>query len=644
MTVEDEAAVLKNLNSELLLQAAKMSDQVALLKEAAQNADVRGWLQRRRSAPMWGEEKWTKTFVILRSGQLHCHRKETDQVPYSSFVLNSCVLRNEGTRGKTKKYYVFSLHLAGAEMFSRGPNSGALVRLSADTQETALHWMEMLSKECFKSTATESEDVSEDTNALQDLPLPHLAKQMSKKSSLLKIDLSPQPKQRSAFSFPASRPVHKKATISILSADSTVQNYGGFFNLGVIILVVQNFRLIIENSLKYGLLLGTPSFGELQAWTSFNPVKWPCTTGFLLMQVHLLSALWIEKRASQGKISEFIAVALTVLNTTAQVVSDTALVWIFPATSLAGLIFMMMAVILMMKLISYAHVNRDLRLASKEGPASDILNLDAQVADVVPDKSDKRLCYPENLSLQNLYYFWFAPTLSYQLNYPRIANFRPSVMLALITRILIFSGIAIFVTTQYMMPAAESSVQYLLKGDYLRVFEHLLKMAIPSTYIWLLGFYVFFHLYLNLLAEVLRFGDREFYKDWWNSTSFEAYWRLWNTPVHYWVVRHVYFPVMRMGFGKNIATFWVFFVSAVLHELVISVPFKMVRLYAFLGMMGQIPLIFFTKSLGKKMGEDSQVGNYFFWLAFCIFGQPMAIMMYYFDYYRQYSQQAGSCK
>jgi hypothetical protein len=26
---------------------------------------------------------------------------------------------------------------------------------------------------------------------------------------------------------------------------------------------------------------------------------------------------------------------------------------------------------------------------------------------------------------------------------------------------------------------------------------------------------------LNILAELLRFGDREFYKDWWNAKTFE---------------------------------------------------------------------------------------------------------------------------
>ena len=38
--------------------------------------------------------------------------------------------------------------------------------------------------------------------------------------------------------------------------------------------------------------------------------------------------------------------------------------------------------------------------------------------------------------------------------------------------------------------------------------EYLLKLGMASTYIWLLVFYGYFHVFFNLLAEVLKFGDR----------------------------------------------------------------------------------------------------------------------------------------
>lgn len=38
---------------------------------------------------------------------------------------------------------------------------------------------------------------------------------------------------------------------------------------------------------------------------------------------------------------------------------------------------------------------------------------------------------------------------------------------------------------------------------------------VPNHLIWLIFFYWFFHSCMNFVAELLQFGDREFYKDWW---------------------------------------------------------------------------------------------------------------------------------
>lgn len=45
-------------------------------------------------------------------------------------------------------------------------------------------------------------------------------------------------------------------------------------------------------------------------------------------------------------------------------------------------------------------------------------------------------------------------------------------------------------------------------------------------------------------AQLTRFGDREFYKDWWNAATIGEYWKTWNMPVH--KVR-----LLSGGFGTN---------------------------------------------------------------------------------------------
>jgi hypothetical protein len=57
-----------------------------------------------------------------------------------------------------------------------------------------------------------------------------------------------------------------------------------------------------------------------------------------------------------------------------------------------------------------------------------------------------------------------------------------------------------------------TTAQVLDARDAASAAERLLMLALPVTYVWLGGFYGFFHVWLNLLAELMRFGDREFYK------------------------------------------------------------------------------------------------------------------------------------
>lgn len=79
------------------------------------------------------------------------------------------------------------------------------------------------------------------------------------------------------------------------------------------------------------------------------------------------------------------------------------------------------------------------------------------------------------------------------------------------------------------------------------LFERILKLSIPNLYVWLLSFLALFHHWLNILAEITRFGDRNFYQDWWNSAGFEEYWRKWNLPIHNFFNRHVNKPMLRAG-------------------------------------------------------------------------------------------------
>ena len=101
-------------------------------------------------------------------------------------------------------------------------------------------------------------------------------------------------------------------------------------------------------------------------------------------------------------------------------------------------------------------------------------------------------------------------------------------------------------------------------------------------------------------------------------------------PVHKWMIRHLYFPCIRHGVPKGVALLIAFLVSALFHELCIAVPCHIFKLWAFIGIMMQVPLVLITNYLQNKF-RSSMVGNMIFWFIFCILGQPMCVLLYYHD-------------
>jgi hypothetical protein len=136
------------------------------------------------------------------------------------------------------------------------------------------------------------------------------------------------------------------------------------------------------------------------------------------------------------------------------------------------------------------------------------------------------------------------------------------------------------------------------------------------------------------------------YTNRWNSPCVASYWRSWNTPVHKWLLRTVYFPAIgTFGLSRYNAMVLTFFVSAVMHELAIGVPLRMVRGWAFWGIMFQVPLITLTEAIRRRLKSDA-LGNMIFWCSFCVLGQPVAVLAYFHDYmvYKNAARAAAMAK
>ncbi|XP_029695092.1 diacylglycerol O-acyltransferase 1b [Takifugu rubripes] len=429
---------------------------------------------------------------------------------------------------------------------------------------------------------------------------------------------------------PSERLSCHKTQDSLLSSASGYNKYRGILNWCVVMLVLSNARLFLENLLKHGILVD-----PIQVVSLFlnDPYRWPAACLVIVANVFVLVALYTERQLSKGSFSERLGFLVHAINMGVLITFPAAVVLLLPSvTPVGGASALSIYTILFLKLYSYKDVN----LWCRELSSIKVKKLSRSLS--CPSQQhwsggDCKVSYPGNLTIRDMYYFVFAPTLCYELNFPRSPSVRVGFLLRRLCEMLFFTQVLVALAQQWMVPIIRSSMKPLEDMDLSRMTERLLRLAVPNHLLWLMFFYWFFHSSMNFTAELLRFGDRQFYNDWWNSETVTYFWQNWNIPVHKWCLRHFYKPLLRRGFSKKVSQSAVFFLSAFFHEYLVSVPLRMFRLWAFMGMMAQIPLAWFV---GRFLRGN--YGNAAVWISIII-GQPFAVLMYVHDYYVLHHRQ-----
>ncbi|OCT53441.1 Diacylglycerol O-acyltransferase 1 [Cladophialophora carrionii] len=444
---------------------------------------------------------------------------------------------------------------------------------------------------------------------------------------------------------------HSKAQPSCLSHETTASpSFIGFRNLMVLTIIVMNLRLVVENARKYGLLI------TLKSNLSSRDVKtalvlYACTPchlfiAYVIERVAMEHAKGVigrrkktdpdadKKPETEKQTKEFlntwwlIAIAHTLNATLALTISSW---WVYYRIHNPGLgtISELHAIVVWLKTCSYAFTNRDLRHAmlNPGGPESALPEFYSSCP------------YPKNITLPNLCYFWWAPTLIYQPCYPRTDRIRWTFVVKRVGEVVALSVFIWLVCAQYAVPLLRNSLGGMASFNISSIAERVMKLSPIAMIVWLAGFFALFHSFLNALAEIMMFGDRVFYEDWWNSINLKEYWSTWNKPVYHFMRRHIYSPLVGRGWSHQAASTWVFVFSGFLHELAIGVPSHNILGVAFLGMVLQLPLIAVTEVLSKSGKFGGKVaGNCIFWLSFVIVGQPLAAMTYFFWWQMKYGE------
>eukprot|EP00920_Eleutheroschizon_duboscqi_P012469 GHVT01029711.1.p1 GENE.GHVT01029711.1~~GHVT01029711.1.p1 ORF type:complete len:544 (-),score=62.97 GHVT01029711.1:733-2364(-) len=225
--------------------------------------------------------------------------------------------------------------------------------------------------------------------------------------------------------------------------------------------------------------------------------------------------------------------------------------------------------------------------------------------------------YPANVTMRNFGHYLLCPVLVYEPKYPTGPGFRWKYFALKFISLIGAMTMVYMICTSFIIPN-------LIDSPRRSLVEIIARLIFPFLLLDLLFFYILFECICNLFAEVVNFGDREFYKDWWNSTSWDEFSRKWNRPVHLFLLRHVYLESHhKYSFSQRDATIATFLFSAVMHELFMAVCFRLVRLYMFGLMLLQIPLIALSQHLQKR----TFLGNACFW-AGLMFGVPLLAATY----------------
>lgn len=239
--------------------------------------------------------------------------------------------------------------------------------------------------------------------------------------------------------------------------------------------------------------------------------------------------------------------------------------------------------------------------------------------------------FPANINVKNFFDFTMFPTLVYELTYPRTKKIRwfylfekLAALVGVIFLMLVVAEHSIYPLVQQCNEVRTQNLSMRDRGVFYLL--TLLDMIPAFLMEYLFVFYLIWNTILNAVAEVSKFADRDFYGPWWSCTDWSEYSRLWNKPVHRFLLRHVYHSsISAFNMTKLSATLITFVISGIVHELVMYIIFGRLRGYLFYFQMSQIPLVFISRL--RFMKDKKVLGNVITWFGF-ISGPAMICTLY----------------
>lgn len=425
---------------------------------------------------------------------------------------------------------------------------------------------------------------------------------------------------------------------SLLSQPEGLITLRGFANFTVVLLVLFNLKLAFYNISR------AFAYCQLTTWLLYvlaDTASIPPLLAAACLPVAVGVALQAEKLLERKKVGTKTFMAVIGANLAVLIVAPPLFLLIPVRTNLvASIACIWLTITVWLKLVSYHMVNWSSRRehpsehktgngnvssAEKDGAVSQKANGAAANGHI-----SNLVVYPDNLYAADIWYFMLAPTLCYEINFPQRPKIRKWFLFWITLEVIIIPLLGMTLLNQWALPIMAVTAKAYNEMDMWELFKAYIDLVVWNTVFWIMMSFWLFHSTLNWLGEVLRFADRDFYRDWWNADSVRSFWNRWNLPVHRWCWRHIYNPLVSAGFTKFQAQMAVFGVSAVFHEYIMSLPLKKVYGVAFAGMAIQLPLFYLYDNVIHE--RFPKIGNGLIVVLF-IFVMPLVVILYYCKYF-----------
>lgn len=223
-------------------------------------------------------------------------------------------------------------------------------------------------------------------------------------------------------------------------------------------------------------------------------------------------------------------------------------------------------------------------------------------------------------------YFLIIPTLVYKKVYVVKEKTDYRIIVRKSLRFVAYFFLFIFIMDQYAIPSIYKISNH---NSYFTTIENCINVSISTVALFTLFFQLVFSCFLAIVSELTMFGEAT-YSEWWNSMSAGDFWIKWNMPVHQFIKHHVYEPLLRRNFGRPFSRTMCFVLSGIAHEFIIALAIKKISGLMFMAMLGQIPLIYISEKIKKRFPSYA---NIFFWLSFCVIGQPVIVLLFFRSIY-----------